>query len=118
MKRFIGLFVLTLFPLFTYAQDIQQKNVPAVVLNAFQLKFSNANDIKWKLEAGNYHVSFEVNNKDNELVINDKGNILNQEQDLNVSEIPQVVLDSNSLKFIETINLIISYEKQIKFRQS
>src|SRR4030042_3105198 len=94
MKRIIVLFVLPLFPLFSYAQVIQQKNVPAVVLNSFQLKFSNATDINWKLEKGNYHVSFEANNKDNELVMNDKGNILKHQQDLYVSEIPKVVLET------------------------
>lgn len=94
MIRIIGSLVLTLFGVNTFAQDISQRNVPAVVLNAFQLKFSNATDINWEIEQGNYQVSFDVNNKDNELVINDKGNILKQQQDLYVSEIPQIVLET------------------------
>jgi uncharacterized membrane protein YkoI len=94
MKRIIGLLVLALFAGNTFAQDISQRNVPAVVLNAFQLKFSNATDVKWKLEKGNYHIDFEVNNKENELMMSDRGIILQHLQDLYVSEIPKVVLET------------------------
>lgn len=94
MKRIIGLLVLILFAGNTFAQDISQRNVSAVVLNAFQLKFSNATDVKWKLEKGNYHVGFKVNNKENELVMSDRGIILQHQQDLYFSEIPKVVLET------------------------
>ncbi len=94
MKRIIGLLALTLFAGNTFAQEISQRNVTAVVLNAFQLKFSNATDVKWKLEKGNYHIDFEVNNKDNELIMSDRGIILQHLQDLYVSEIPKVVLET------------------------
>jgi len=60
MKRIIGLIALPLISMFSYSQEIQQKNVPAVALNAFQLKFPNATDIKWKLEKGNYRIDFEL----------------------------------------------------------
>lgn len=92
MKRIIGLSVLILFSLFSYSQEIQQKNVPAVVLNAFQLKFSNASDTEWRLEKGLYRVNFELNDKDNQVLINYKGVILRHTQDLYVSEIPVSVM--------------------------
>ncbi len=94
MKRIIGLVALLQLTLLSYAQDIQQKNVPAVVLNAFQLKFPNTTEINWKLEKGNYRIGFETNNKDNELLMNDKGSILKHQQDLYVSEIPKIVLET------------------------
>jgi len=94
MKKIIVLFLLVLCQLFTYAQEIQQKNVPAVVLNVFQLKFPNATDTRWKLETGNYHVRFKLNNKANELVINDKGSIIKYQRDLYLSEIPPVILEA------------------------
>lgn len=92
MKKIIGLLVFTVFAGYTYAQDIHQKNVPAVVLNAFQLKFPNATDVDWELERGNYHVDFEVNNKDNEIVLDDKGKLLKHKQELWESEIPDAVM--------------------------
>lgn len=84
--------MLTFLSINIFAQDIQQKNVPAVVLNAFQIKFPNASDIDWRLEKGNYRIKFEVNNKDNELLLDDRGNVLNHYQDLWGSEVPEIVL--------------------------
>jgi len=92
MKRIIGLFVFALFVVNTFAQNISQSNVPAVVLNAFQLKFPNADDVKWKLEKGNYRVDCRVNSKDNRLTMDYKGNVLKHSQDLYISEIPKAVL--------------------------
>ena len=94
MKRIIGLLVFVLFLGSTQAQSISQSNVPAVVLNAFQLKFPNADDVKWKLEKGKYRVDYKVNNKPNKLTMDFKGNILKHVQDLYISEIPKAVLET------------------------
>ena len=92
MKQIIGLLLFSFLSANIFAQDIQQKNVPAIVLNAFQLKFPNATDTDWRLEKGNYRIKFEVNNKDNELFLDDRGNILKHHQDLWGSEVPESVL--------------------------
>ena len=94
MKRIIGLFVFALFVGNTFAQNISQSNVPAVVLNAFQLKFPNADDVKWKLEKGNYRVNYRVNSKEHKLTMDYKGNVLKHIQDLYISEIPKTVLET------------------------
>lgn len=98
MKKIIGLIVFTLFAGYVFAQDINQSNVPAIVLNAFQLKFPNASDVDWKLEKGKYRVNFEVNNKDHQLIIDDKGKLLKLKQELWVSEIPKEVLGTMQSK--------------------
>ena len=94
MKQLTGLLVFLLLTGNIFAQDISQNNVPAVVLNAFQLKYGNASDVEWRLEKGNYRVNFEVNGKDHELRLDDRGKIVKHEQDLYVSEIPKVVLET------------------------
>jgi hypothetical protein len=94
MKRITGVLVCILFVGTIYAQGISQSNVPAVVLNSFQLSFPNADDVKWKLEKGNYHVSYKVNSKANKLILDDKGKVLRHSQDLFVSEIPREVLET------------------------
>ncbi len=94
MRTIICIVALQLLSFLSIAQDIQQKNVPAVVLNAFQLKFPNTTETQWKLEKGNYRIDFEVNNKDNNLLMNDKGRLLSHQQDLYVSEIPKIVLET------------------------
>jgi len=92
MNRIIALLILAFFAANTFAQDIQQKNVPAVVLNAFQIKFPNATDVDWRLEKGNYRIKFEVNNKDHNLYLDDRGKVLKHHQDLYGSEVPEKVL--------------------------
>ncbi|WP_308992184.1 PepSY-like domain-containing protein [Mariniflexile litorale] len=94
MKRIIVIIVLILFTKNTFAQNIDQSKVPAVVLNTFQLKFPNAEDVKWKKDKKDYHIHFKVNNKDNKLELNYKGNILEFSQDLYISEIPKTVLET------------------------
>ncbi len=94
LKNTIYILVFFLFGAHAVAQSISQKNVPAVVLNSFQLKFPNAEDIQWKLKDGDYEVRCKVNDKLNEVIINYKGHILKHHQDLYVSEIPGVVLET------------------------
>lgn len=94
MKRIIGVLVCILFVGTIYAQGISQSNVPAVVLNSFQLKFPNADDAKWKLVKGNYNVTFKVNSKANKLILDDKGTVLKHNRDLYISEIPREVLET------------------------
>lgn len=94
MKQIIGLLLFTFLTVNIFAQEISQRNVPAVVLNAFQLKFPNATDVDWRLEKGNYRIKFEVNNKDNELILDDRGNVIRHHQDLYGSEVPESVLNT------------------------
>jgi len=92
MNRLIGILLLALLTTNIFAQDIHQRNVPAVVLNAFQIKFPNATDVDWRLEKGNYRIRFEVNNKDHDLYLDDRGKVLKHHQDLYGSEVPEKVL--------------------------
>lgn len=94
MKRIVGLIVLAHLAGNIFAQKIDQKNVPAVILNSFQVKFPTADDVDWRLDKGNYRVNFEVNDKDHELRLNDRGKIVKHKQDLYVSEIPKNVLET------------------------
>jgi uncharacterized membrane protein YkoI len=75
-----------------FAQSISQGNVPAVVLNAFQQKLPDAEDVKWKLSKGTYLVRCEVNGKDHKLTLDGQGKILKHAQDLYASEIPANIL--------------------------
>jgi len=74
------------------AQSISKENIPAVVLNSFQLKFPNAKDIYWKLIDGNYEVKCKVNDKVNIVIMDHRGQVLRYQQDLYISEIPESML--------------------------
>ncbi|WP_347838413.1 PepSY-like domain-containing protein [uncultured Draconibacterium sp.] len=93
MKRFSLLFLFCFsLTVSTFAQKIDQNNVPAVVLNAFHLKFPHATNTYWKIEKGNYRIKFKVNSKSNELLMDHKGSMLKHMQDLYLSEVPKAVL--------------------------
>jgi hypothetical protein len=92
MKKTIGFFVFIVLTANLFAQSISQSNVPAVILNVFQLKFPDADDVKWKLDKGNYYVTCKVNGKSNKITLDDRGKILRHAQDLYTSEIPSNVL--------------------------
>lgn len=94
MQRLTGLFIFLLFSGNIFAQKVDQKNVPAVILNSFQVKFPTADDVDWRLDKGNYRVNFEVNDKDHEVRLDNRGKIIKHEQDLYVSEIPDEVLQT------------------------
>lgn len=74
------------------AQSINKENIPAVVLNSFQLKFPNAEDVSWKLNNGDYQVKCNINDKENKVTMDYKGQVLRHQQDLYISEIPGPVL--------------------------
>ena len=94
MKRRILILVFTLFISYCFAQNISQRNVPAVVLNSFQVTFPNADDVSWMLKNGNYQVKCKVNNKRNEVIMDYRGRMINHRQNIYVSEIPKPVFET------------------------
>lgn len=94
MKRIVGLFILLFFAKNTFSQNINQNNVPAVIVNTFKLKYPNATDVKWKKDNKKYEINYRVNSKSHKLKLDYKGNIIEHLQDLYVSEIPKAVLET------------------------
>lgn len=81
-------------------QDIDKKEVPSVVLNAFQQKFSKAEDIDWERKKGFYKVEFEVGSYDYEAWITAVGDIVQYEQELHPNQLPTAVKTAIAQKFI------------------
>ncbi|MFA9389719.1 MAG: PepSY-like domain-containing protein [Prolixibacteraceae bacterium] len=94
MHRIIGVLLFVVFVESSFAQNINQSNIPAVVLNSFQVKFPNAEDVSWQQTAGNYHIKFESNKKFNEVFMDYRGNVIKYHQDLWGSEVPESVLNT------------------------
>jgi uncharacterized membrane protein YkoI len=98
MKKITSILLLAFVSSYLFAQNLDQRNVPAVVLNAFQLKFPQADHVKWKLQKGNYRIDYKVNSKAHKLVLDDKGGLVWHTQDLYVSEIPEAVIGTIASK--------------------
>jgi len=94
MKKIITILVFVLFVKNTFSQKIDQSKVPAVILNTFQLKYPNANDVRWVKENKNYLIKYNINSKPHIVKMDYKGHVFEHTQDLYASEIPQLVLNT------------------------
>lgn len=76
-----------------FAQDINQSQVPSIVVNNFQQKFSKAYDIEWEKEVAYYKVEFELgaNGRDHEVWYDAKGNMVKHKEKISKSELPKSV---------------------------
>ena len=91
MRIIIGLFILFIIATSSFAQNIDQSDIPAVVVNSFQLRFPNAENVNWKLINGKYFLDFKLNSKLNRLTLDYKGKVLAHSKDLYSSEVPDFV---------------------------
>lgn len=88
MKKLIFLLVAMAGVSFANAQKVSDKEVPVAVKSALQKKFSNAQELKWEKENGNYEAGFEVAKTDYSVLINASGNILETEIEIKMAELP------------------------------
>lgn len=96
MKRvfLIGSFALVLFANTATAQDLQQSQVPSLVVNSFQKTFPKAFDVEWELDGENYKVEFETGllGTDHDAWYNKTGKLIRHKEEISKSELPQKVL--------------------------
>ncbi|WP_316811603.1 PepSY-like domain-containing protein [Pedobacter heparinus] len=96
MKTKLVLAACLLFSSLGYAQDIAVKDVPAAVMNAFNRAFPKAVKVEWEMKGDLYNADFDVERRDHEVWLNNKGAIVKHKQELRSRELPAVV--SQSLK--------------------
>ncbi|ACU62363.1 PepSY domain-containing protein [Chitinophaga pinensis] len=87
----IGVAMLTLSTVSVSAQKLSSREVPSVILNNFQTKFRNAEDVEWKHKNGYYKVEFEVAHRDYEIKYDTKGAVIFYEEEMDTSAVPQAV---------------------------
>ena len=65
-----------------------------MVLNSFKIKYPQATDISWQRSSEGHEVDFEVGKIDHSLLLNDRGEIIQQKQEISLNEVPEKVLSS------------------------
>jgi hypothetical protein len=70
------------------AQKVKENQVPQVVRDAFKNSFNESKKIKWEKENGNYEVEFERAGKEESVVFNPSGSILESEVEIKAEELP------------------------------
>lgn len=73
------------------AQDIPQSQVPSVVLNAFQSKYTNVTDLEWELKGDLYKAEFEIGKRDHDVWIDKNGTIKKHKEDFPKSQLPAAI---------------------------
>lgn len=100
MKKLSILLLLAAMSSVSFAQDIAQKDVPAVVLNAFQQKFPNQTDVDWEFKHNLYEAEFEIKNMDHDVYIDSTGKIVKYKKEITSAELPAAVTSSIQKNFV------------------
>ena len=94
MKKVIFLAGSLIYSILSFAQEVQSKEVPSIVLNTFKQNFPKASDVEWKLKNGEYKVEFEIGRTDHEAWLNTKGNVVKHKQEIPSNKLPKEVAAS------------------------
>lgn len=122
MKTII-IFLTMIFLSANYAQNLNIKDVPLVVRNKFSSSYKNATSVKWTKEKTGYESSFKKGKVDMSVNFDEKGNIVETETVIKLSELPvevreAVAKDYSNYKISETAKIeskgVITYEVAVK----
>ena len=92
MKILIAIFLIAGLISNVTGQDVSQDQIPSVVANAFQTKFSKAADIEWERDGELYKCEFELGRVDHHVWIDQSGNVKKHKEEIEKSDIPAVVM--------------------------
>jgi len=126
MKKLVLMTVAAMITSLTFAQKMQEKDVPAPVKTAFQKNFPQAKVEKWEKEGGNFEAEFELNKSEQSVLFDAQGIIIETEIEIEISQLPNGVLDyvktnykgqsvKEAAKITDTKGTV-TYEAEIKGR--
>ena len=72
----------------SFAQKLQDKDVPAIVKTALQKQYPDAKGVKWEKGNGNYEAEFELKNIEHSILLNASGSILETEIEISIDQLP------------------------------
>lgn len=115
MKTLMLVVCVTALATAAIAQDIPQSQVPSLVLNAFQTKYSSATDLEWELKGDLYKAEFEIGTRDHDLWIDKNGHIKKHKEDFPKSQLPAAIQEQIKSEFkdykIDDVDKIETGEK-------
>ncbi len=93
MKKSAVTMIVMFFATLSFAQKVQERNVPANVKSTFQKMYPTAKEVKWDKEGDSYEASFDLTKTDNSVLIDAQGNIIETEVEIELSVLPKGILD-------------------------
>jgi uncharacterized membrane protein YkoI len=99
MKTWFALFYAAGMTIGTEAQDLPQSDVPSVVVNAFQQKFTNAADVSWETKGDLYKAEFKIGSRGHDVWIDKSGKITKHKEDFPKKDLPPSIQQKISTEF-------------------
>jgi hypothetical protein len=92
MKKIIFILIIGLMGSPVGAQKLKTSEVPDIVKNSLLSQFPGASEIKWERGDGFYEAEFDLNEVDYSVVINDAGNVMVTEVEIDPNQLPAGIL--------------------------
>lgn len=82
-------------PAFINAQDLNETDVPSVVIEKFDASYGTTNNVRWvRGDNGNYVAVFVNDNFDNRITYNGVGDVVMREVEMDASTLPDPIMRS------------------------
>ncbi len=92
MKKIILIVGCVVSSLFAQAQKIKEADVPQSVKGRFSALFTEAKNIKWENESGNFSAAFNQNGNEMAALFAPNGQCLQTEKEIKLNELPLSVM--------------------------
>lgn len=103
MKKYVFTGAVALFSLTStaFGQDMEQSQVPSLIVNNFQLKYPKASDVEWERAGEAYKVEFETgaNRLDHDIWYDKTGKIIRHKEELLQGDLPEAILSTINKDF-------------------
>ena len=93
MKRLALTMVAAMITSLTFAQKLQEKDVPTLLKTTFKKQYPNTKEIKWEKEGENFEAEFELNKTEQSGLFDAQGSILETELEIELNQLPSAVLE-------------------------
>jgi hypothetical protein len=91
MKKTVLMLAVAVISLPACGQKLKEKDVPAAVSSAFKHQFSEAKDVDWEKENGNYEAEFKNGKTEQSVVFDASGKLLETEVEIKEDALPAAV---------------------------
>lgn len=124
MKKLIIMLAIVMASQLASAQKTTSVTVPPVVREAFKKLYPSVAYPEWEREGANYEANFEIKDIDHSVLFDEKGNMMEAEEEISVQQLPAatreyIALHYKDQKIDETSKIIngkgvVMYEVEVK----
>jgi hypothetical protein len=124
MKKAILVLAIVSIGSFTYAQKVNDSELPAAVKSKFSSLYPSTKAEKWEKEEGNFKAEFDENKTETSVIIDPNGNLIETHKKIEVSALPKSANDYVSKnyegkKITEAVKVTdvagkVTYEAEVK----